>query len=85
MDRLEKITRELAVLDAKRVPGIASQENFAFLAALDKHWPTIRGMLAIARSPITPENYISDRVYNGKRSPRRRTWLGRLLWHIHGE
>lgn len=49
MNRLNKITLELTALDAKRVPGVASQENLAFLAALDKHWPTIRGMLHIAQ------------------------------------
>lgn len=51
MDRLEKITKELDALDVQRVPGIASMQNFAFLAALDKHWPTIRGMLNIANPP----------------------------------
>lgn len=66
MDRLERITRELAVLDAKRVPGFLSQENLAFWAALDSHWPTIRGMLNIARRP-----------FNGTR-PVKRSWLQRI-------
>jgi hypothetical protein len=46
MNRLGKINRELFALDVRRVPGVASLENLTFLAALDKHWPTIRGMLA---------------------------------------
>jgi hypothetical protein len=49
MDRLGTITKELAVLDAKRVPGFLSNENIAFWVALDGHWPTIRGMLTIER------------------------------------
>lgn len=45
MDRLIKISKELCELDARRVPGFGSIENMAFLSALDRYWPTIRGML----------------------------------------
>ena len=62
MNRLEKICKELEPLDRARVPGIASTQNFAFLAALDKHWPTIRGMLSIEREQRPKRSFLSSLI-----------------------
>lgn len=59
MNRLADICKELEPLDRARVPGVGSQQNFAFLAALDKHWPTIRGMLSTQNAQKPKRSFLS--------------------------